>query len=394
MAQSDQSIANDTGANVRADLNDNLAALFSNNSGSSAPSTTTAYMWWADTNAGELKIRNGADSAFLTFAPDLTATNLGLAPAASPTFTGNVVIPNGAVGTAGLQFTGDSDTGFYRVAANQVGITAGGTLSHSFTSTHSIAAVPVQLPDGTAAAPSLTNTGDLDTGIFFGAANEVSVSTGGTERVQVDSNGLTIKTQKSIKFNDSDDSNYVEIRSPGTVSSNVTLTLPSSDGDADQFLKTDGSGNLSFSSISTPASVPTASVFALATSTVPSGYLECDGSAVSRTTYSDLFTAISTTFGSGDGSTTFNLPDLRGEFVRGWDNSRGIDSSRTFGSSQADEFKSHNHTYDRTTAPSSGQDQAGSGSGDAVSISSTNTGSRGGSETRPRNVALMYVIKT
>ena len=394
MAQADQIIANDTGSNVRADINDNLAALFSLSSGSSAPSTTTAYMWWADTNAGELKIRNGADSAFLTFAPDLTATNLGLAPAASPTFTGNVVIPNGAVGTAGLQFTGDSDTGFYRVAANQVGITAGGTLSHSFTSTHSIAAVPVQLPDGTAAAPSLTNTGDLDTGIFFGAANEVSVSTGGTERVQVDSNGLTIKTQKSIKFNDSDDSNYVEIRSPGTVSSNVTLTLPSSDGDADQFLKTDGSGNLSFSSISTPASVPTASVFALATSTVPSGYLECDGSAVSRTTYSDLFTAISTTFGSGDGSTTFNLPDLRGEFVRGWDNSRGIDSSRTFGSSQADEFKSHNHTYDRTTAPSGGQDQAGSGSGDAVTISSTTTGNRGGTETRPRNIALMYVIKT
>ena len=394
MAQSDQSIANDTGANVRADLNDNLAALFSNNSGSSAPSTTTAYMWWADSNANELKIRNGADSAFLTFAPDLTATNLGLAPAASPTFTGNVVIPNGAVGTAGLQFTGDSDTGFYRVAANQVGITAGGTLSHSFTSTHSIAAVPVQLPDGTAAAPSLTNTGDTDTGIFFGASNEVSVSTGGTERVQVDNNGLTIKTQKGIRLNDSDDSNYVEIRSPGTVSSNVTLTLPSSDGDADQFLKTDGSGNLSFANVSTPAGVPTGSVFALATTTVPSGYLECDGSAVSRTTYSDLFSAISTTFGSGDGSTTFNIPNLQGEFIRGWDNSRGIDSSRTFGSFQDEAFKSHNHTYTRSQSPSSGQDQAGSGSGDAVRYDTQNTSSVGGDETRPRNVALMYVIKT
>ena len=394
MAQADQIIANDTGANVRADINDNIAALFSLSSGSSAPSTTTAYMLWADTNAGSLKIRNGADNDWIVLGPSLTTANLGLAPTASPTFTGNVVIPNGAVGTAGLQFTGDSDTGFYRVAANQVGITAGGTLSHSFTSTHSVAAVPVQLPDGTAAAPSLTNTGDLDTGIFFGASNEVSFSTGGTERVQVDNNGLTVKTQKEIRFNDSDDSNYVAIKSPGTVSSNVTLTLPSSDGDADQFLKTDGSGNLSFSSISTPASVPTASVFALATSTVPSGYLECDGSAVSRTTYSDLFTAISTTFGSGDGSTTFNLPDLRGEFVRGWDNSRGIDSSRTFGSFQDEAFKSHNHTYTRSQSPSSGQDQAGSGSGDAVRYDTQNTSSVGGDETRPRNVALMYVIKT
>ena len=394
MAQADQIIANDTGSNVRADINDNLAALFSLSSGSSAPSTTTAYMLWADTSAGALKIRNGADNAFLTFAPDLTATNLGLAPAASPTFTGNVIIPNGTVGTAGLQFTGDTDTGFYRVAANEVGITAGGTLSHSFTSTYSTAAVPLRVPDGTEGAPSITNTADEDTGLFFGAANEVSITTGGTERAQVDSNGVTIKGQKELRLNDSDDSNYIAIKSPATVSSNVTLTLPSSDGDADQYLKTDGSGNLTWASVSTPASVPTGSVFALATTTVPSGYLECDGSAVSRTTYSTLFTAISTTFGSGDGSTTFNLPDLRGEFVRGWDNSRGIDSSRTFGSAQADAFKSHTHTYDRTTAPSGGQDQAGSGSGDAVNISSTNTGSNGGNETRPRNIALMYVIKT
>ena len=56
-----------------------------------------------------------------------------------------------------------------------------------------------------------------------------------------------------------------------------------------------------------------------AASTVPTGWLECDGSAVSRTTYADLFTVIGTTYGSGDGSTTFNLPDLKGKVVAGYD---------------------------------------------------------------------------
>lgn len=69
--------------------------------------------------------------------------------------------------------------------------------------------------------------------------------------------------------------------------------------------------------------------------TPPAGWLKANGAAVSRTTYAALFAAIGTTFGSGDGSTTFNLPDLRGEFIRGWDDGRGVDSGRGFGSFQA-----------------------------------------------------------
>lgn len=64
----------------------------------------------------------------------------------------------------------------------------------------------------------------------------------------------------------------------------------------------------------------------------PSGWLECDGSAVSRTTYADLFAYLGTTYGAGDGSSTFNLPDYRGEFLRGFDNGAGNDpnaASRT-----------------------------------------------------------------
>jgi len=393
MAQADGTIQNDTGANVRSDLNNNFAACFTNNSGASAPSTTYAYMWWADSSNGLLKLRNGGNTDFITVG-SLTTTNLGLAPQASPTFTGNVTIPAGTVSLPSLRFTGDNDTGLYSAAANTVNVTAGGTLSHAFTSTYSTANVPIRVPDGTAAAPSITNTGDENTGIFFGAADEVSISTGGTERAQFDSNGLSVLSQKSVRYYDSDSSHYVELKAASTVSANVTLTLPTSDGDADQYLKTDGSGNLSWANVSTPAGVPTGSVFALATTTVPSGYLECDGSAVSRTTYADLFAAISTTFGAGNGSSTFNLPNLQGEFIRGWDNGRGVDDSRTFGSAQADEIKSHLHTYTRSLSPSSGQDQAGSGSGDAVRYETQNTSSTGGTETRPRNIALMYVIKT
>ena len=81
-------------------------------------------------------------------------------------------------------------------------------------------------------------------------------------------------------------------------------------------------------------------VYYRAVDDAPSHSLYCDGSAVSRTTYADLFAKIGTTYGAGDGSTTFNVPDLRGEFIRGWDDGRGVDTGRTLGSSQGDAIRS------------------------------------------------------
>jgi phage-related tail fiber protein len=72
---------------------------------------------------------------------------------------------------------------------------------------------------------------------------------------------------------------------------------------------------------------PPGMVQAFAQSTAPAGWLLCNGAAVNRTTYSDLFAAIGTVYGAGDGSSSFNLPDLRGEFLRGWDASRGVDTN-------------------------------------------------------------------
>jgi len=91
VATHDYVIANGTGAAVRSDLNDALAAIVSNNSSATAPATTYAYQWWADTTTGLLKQRNAANSAFVTIGT-LASTNLGLASLAGATFTGDVIL--------------------------------------------------------------------------------------------------------------------------------------------------------------------------------------------------------------------------------------------------------------------------------------------------------------
>lgn len=94
---------------------------------------------------------------------------------------------------------------------------------------------------------------------------------------------------------------------------------------------------------------PAGAVMAFAGNTPPEGWIKANGAAVSRTAYAALFAAIGTTFGAGNGSTTFNVPDLRGEFVRGWDDARGIDAARSFGSFQGDRNAAHNHTASSTS---------------------------------------------
>lgn len=164
------------------------------------------------------------------------------------------------------------------------------------------------------------------------------------------------------------------------------------------------------------SAVPAGAVLAFARNTAPTGWLKANGAAVSRTTYAALFSAIGTTFGAGDGSATFNLPNLRGEFVRGWDDARGIDSGRAFGSAQADAFESHTHTGStNSTGAHTHQVPAPPTTGSVTGISSTSgsatapgsvttssagahshtvtINAAGGTETRPRNVALLYCIK-
>ena len=147
-------------------------------------------------------------------------------------------------------------------------------------------------------------------------------------------------------------------------------------------------GELNQTSDTFSAQLPAGMIQAFAGSSAPTGWLKCNGTAVSRTTYSALFAQISTTYGAGNGSTTFNVPDLRGEFIRGWDDGRGVDSGRSLGSYQADELKSHTHNY-TSSGPSGG---GGYSSRYGVPTTRT-TAATGGNETRPRNLAFLYCIK-
>ena len=121
-----------------------------------------------------------------------------------------------------------------------------------------------------------------------------------------------------------------------------------------------------YSKAEAEAIVPPGAVMYFARNTAPPGWLKCNGAAISRTAYSKLFAAIGTVFGAGDGFTTFNLPDLRGEFVRGWDDGRGVDGGRAFGSFQAGMIQSHSHNGSSESAGSHGH------TGSAVSGGSHN----------------------
>lgn len=163
--------------------------------------------------------------------------------------------------------------------------------------------------------------------------------------------------------------NGVTISSPNSLAANYTLTLPTALGGSNLPLSVDASGNMSVGQITLAQLVtsiqqslnPPGTILAFGgpISNIPSGYLYCDGSEVSRTTYAALFTAIGTAWGSGDGSTTFNLPLTPGLFLRGQDNGYRFDpdaSSRSaaevggntgdnVGSYQPTAFQSHVHQF-------------------------------------------------
>lgn len=181
--------------------------------------------------------------------------------------------------------------------------------------------------------------------------------------------------------------------------------------------------------------LPPGMVAPYAGSVAPTGWLLCDGTAVSRSTYATLFAAIGTTYGSGDGSTTFNVPDTRGVFISGVGSQTisGITYTRTLGAKQGDTFQGHYHSANAITGSVEWTDASGSlgvwnnatgalsaqspayarpvrgsttGSLNAVltlnvtptitaaTTDGTNGTPRKGSETRPANIAMNYIIKT
>lgn len=138
---------------------------------------------------------------------------------------------------------------------------------------------------------------------------------------------------------------------------------------------------------------PAGLVADFARSTAPSGWLKANGAEISRTTYATLFEAIGTTFGAGNGVSTFKLPDLRGEFRRGWDDARGVDVGRTFGSAQADELRAHTHTVPKIHTRMLSHDSSSEIDRGVETTATQASGSTGGAETRPRNIAMLACIK-
>ena len=177
MAQHDYVIANGTGAAVRSDINNGLAAIVSNNSGATAPSTTYAYQWWADTTTGLLKLRNAANNGWITlFQLDGEWSTLA--------------VENGTAAAPSIYFKDSgTDTGIYSPGTDQVAISTGGTVRLSLSTTAVSSALAIDHPLGAVGTPSITFTGDLNTGIYSPAADTLAFVEGGVEAMRIDSSG-------------------------------------------------------------------------------------------------------------------------------------------------------------------------------------------------------------
>ena len=378
---SDYNIANASGASVRSDLNAVFDAIKTLNSGGSDPSNTAAFMPYVDTaDSNNLKIRNAANNAFVTIG-SVDSANLGLLPRAGGTMTGQLLADDSAgAGAPAIAFDGDADTGIFRVGANTIGF-----------------------------------------------------ATAGVERVEISDNGLDMSNGLPIRFQDSSGAPFVALKSPSSVSANRTFTLPATTGTPGQLLSVSSSNHsatnaeLEFSTVNV---VPRGAVFCIAHTSIPSGYLECNGDALPNGT--GTVQGITADFAPLRALVGANLPDLRGEFIRGFDNGKGTDSGRGMLSSQGDENKqhnhsasssstqsqsSHNHQYNisHVTTASVTQRTAGiadqrmcliditgashpagttrTANANLGGISTTTTIANAGSENRPRNIAMMYIIK-
>jgi microcystin-dependent protein len=126
----------------------------------------------------------------------------------------------------------------------------------------------------------------------------------------------------------------------------------------------DGTADISIPiTLAAAAAVPVGTVIDYSGNVAPAGFLKANGAAISRTTYATLFAVCGTTYGVGDGATSFNLPDARGVVIRGWDDGRGLDSGRGFGTYQADAFETHLHAGGNTSTVSNDHTHSGATAG-------------------------------
>lgn len=217
---------------------------------------------------------------------------------------------------------------------------------------------------------------------------------------------------------DDDASAAIKLQAPATVTTTTTFTLPDGDGTNGQVLSTNGSAQLGWSS-----AFASGMLVPYAGGSAPTGWLLCYGQAVSRTTYSALFSAIGTTYGSGDGSSTFNVPDLRGRTIAGQDDMGGSSANRltssangtlngdTLGATGGAEthtlttaqIPAHSHSLGENTRVQCGFDNGTAHAGNTTSslnnsdnktYSTADTGGGGAHNNVQPTIILNYIIKT
>ena len=305
MPQHDYVLNNQAGAAFRADNNLALLAIVQQNSGATEPTAKWAYMFWADTATGLWKQRNAANSAWITIGT-LADTNLGHASLAGTTaFTAEQTF------NAGVKFSGSGTKGAKTsktVHATTMNIWDGGDT--------------VEITGGATTITDLANAPQA-----------------GLWRMLLVTAAHTFTNNSTIEVHGA--ANY--ICSSGDVilayakSATVTVIIP---------LKKDGSPIAS-------ASIPVGTIIDFAGDTAPAGYIKCIGQAVSRTvTYDALFAVIGTTYGTGDGSTTYNLPDLRRRVTVGKEGTGTSELGNSVGDTGGEEdhalstaeLASHTHT--------------------------------------------------
>lgn len=164
----------------------------------------------------------------------------------------------------------------------------------------------------------------------------------------------------------------------------------------DCWVSTDSSGAGHWESCPASSVAPTGAVIMFVGSTCPTGYLALDGSLVSRSTYSALYAIEGDTYGNGNGTTTFTLPNAGGVFIRGSGSQTivGVTYTGTRGANERDGYQDHTHTYPFGTSVSGGGFTAIMNSSNTGTATSSGGSGRAGTETKPANITLLYCVKT
>ena len=320
----------------------------------------------------------GSGSVVLSTSPALTTPNLGTPSAATLTNATGLPLTTGVTGTL-------------PVANGGTGVTTSTGSGANVLSTSPVLTTPNL---GTPSAATLTNATGLP--LTTGVTGTLPVTNGGT--------GVTTSTGTGANVLSASPALTGTPTSPTAANGTNTTQIATT-----AFVQT---------AVGSLGGVPSGSVSAYAGSSAPSGWLLCSGGAVSRATYAALFAIIGTTYGAGDGSTTFNLPDLRGRVAAGVDNMGGSAANRitaagsgitgtTLGASGGSEthtlteaqLAAHTHTYsNKIAATDSIYNSTGSTSAmqslTTVSTATSSTGSNQAHNNTQPTIMLNYIIKT